>query len=631
MTDTPRLHKAHSEALWLPNDNVAYVHHLRGNIARTLGYTHQSKLYLHPEEALFEVERGALLLRLFPSDESFTPNSGIEISGYPMLSLTECYQYLFSVPISPGFNLSVYQTYSYLRKLGYVVIRSQVYQLLKEHLAVSSDDSDKTEEIEGTDNTGVDSPAAPSTDLLTPESERSLPFTNSAWYRGLFRNWAGLRLSARASPLVDRNTLLSSYEDLYQRLDIIPRSRLRDLNLEENGQTRPLAANTVSRSDDKSQNGAMDNDTGLDYFCVYKPSTPFKKRNIQPPDYCVFVKNLASSPNVMQPPTLAHFRHMFKIAEFPPKVALALVEYGNVMFVTVQDTLIEPLILRPDHSIIHQSFDCRLRLEGCRFLNGDGFGVGWYDSHPEEGPCIFTSTLPAWSNINLRRIAEKIHSPLVFAHVRATTGGTATSESNCHPWQYGCLMWMHNGHLAQFHKIKRRLQNSLRDELFAFIQGNTDSEWAFALFLNQLDDPLRQSFCPYELKEAMLKTIALINLWSKEAGTTQSSLLNFALTDGRTVVCTRYVSSHEFEAPSLYYSSGSRFAERNGSYRMEKRDKREDAVVVASEPLTFEKADWLTVPSNTLLLITPKHNILLYPVKDDFYNPGKRRLVVNNA
>ena len=31
---------------------------------------------------------------------------------------------------------------------------------------------------------------------------------------------------------------------------------------------------------------------------------------------------------------------------------------------------------------------------------------------------------------------------------------------------------------------------------------------------------------------------------------------------------------------------------------MERRDKGQDIVVVASEPLTFERADWVTVPSN---------------------------------
>lgn len=50
--------------------------------------------------------------------------------------------------------------------------------------------------------------------------------------------------------------------------------------------------------------------------------------------------------------------------------------------------------------------------------------------------------------------------------------------------RYGRLMWMHNGGIAEFDKFKRKLQNSLPDELFQFVQGSTDSEWAFALFLS---------------------------------------------------------------------------------------------------------------------------------------------------
>jgi predicted glutamine amidotransferase len=33
---------------------------------------------------------------------------------------------------------------------------------------------------------------------------------------------------------------------------------------------------------------------------------------------------------------------------------------------------------------------------------------------------------------------------------------------------------------------------------------------------------------------------------------------------------------------------------------MERRDKGQDIVLVASEPLTFERADWVTVPSNCI-------------------------------
>ena len=57
----------------------------------------------------------------------------------------------------------------------------------------------------------------------------------------------------------------------------------------------------------------------------------------------------------------------------------------------------------------------------------------------------------AWNNVNLQRLAEKIKSPLVLyvyrsaywrvsGHVRASTAG-ALSETNCHPWRYGRLMW----------------------------------------------------------------------------------------------------------------------------------------------------------------------------------------------
>ncbi|RIA92702.1 nucleophile aminohydrolase [Glomus cerebriforme] len=280
------------------------------------------------------------------------------------------------------------------------------------------------------------------------------------------------------------------------------------------------------------------------------------------------------------------------------------------------------LLTRPAHSIINQSFDSRLRLDKRRPINGDGFGVGWYESNsgPDNTPCIFASVTPAWNNNNLARLAEKIKSPLVFAHVRASTSGTL-SETNCHPWKYNKLMWMHNGHIQDFNKIKRKLQQSLREEIFLFVEGNTDSEWAFALFLNQLSNPEADNFDYKTLKTAMLKTIEQLNIWADEAGITEPSLLNFAVTDGCTVVCTRYISSKTEEAASLYFSSGTNFKEyKPGHYKMVKADKREDIVLVASEPLTFEKADWLIIPTNTCLVITPKFNVLLTPIKDQFYN-----------
>ncbi|KAF9091837.1 hypothetical protein BGX23_004827 [Mortierella sp. AD031] len=242
--------------------------------------------------------------------------------------------------------------------------------------------------------------------------------------------------------------------------------------------------------------------------------------------------------------------------------------------------------------------------------------------------------------MNLIRLADKIKSPLVFAHVRASTAGSV-SESNCHPWQYGRLMFMHNGNIANFHLIKRKVQESLPDEIFLNVNGNTDSEWAFAVFLSQLKTPLQaEPFCHQELKEAVFKTIAKLNAWIKDAANATApttpgrlgiasddgpSMMNFAVTDGVSVICSRYISSSHLEAASLYYSSGTRFERCHSShYRMIKDNRRQDMVVIASEPLTFEKADWLTIPTNSVMVVTCKMNVLIYPVIDEYHNPISR-------
>lgn len=291
--------------------------------------------------------------------------------------------------------------------------------------------------------------------------------------------------------------------------------------------------------------------------------------------------------------------------------------------------LLSDLILNPTHSILTQSYDCRLRLDHRRPHNGDGFGVGYYTTptlSPE--PCIFTSTTPAWNCTNLARLARKTTSSLVFAHVRATTVG-ALSESNCHPFTFHSLMFMHNGHIASFPVLKRALAASLRDDYFLMVEGSTDSEWAFALFLDTLHslgaNPASApegGFGHAVLRKALLRTIERLNGFLDAAGVTEPSLLNFAATDGHSVVCSRYVSSRTDEAASLFFSSGTRFHEykEGGFYRMERHDRGQDLVMVASEPLTFERGDWVTVPTNSVLTIN-RQTVLIHPIEDQYYQP----------
>jgi len=182
-------------------------------------------------------------------------------------------------------------------------------------------------------------------------------------------------------------------------------------------------------------------------------------------------------------------------------------------------------------------------------------------------------------------------------------------------------MFMHNGGIADFHLIKRRLQAELSDDLYNVVQGNTDSECAFALLLSKLPDPKAKSFTTRTLQRAMLDTIATLNQYAEEAGITEPSLMNFCVTDGESIIATRYISSRHDEAASLWFSSGTTFSEyaEGGHYKMTKADKRENIIMIASEPLTFEKADWMEIRTNNMAVITPKMNLLQIPIIDKFY------------
>ena len=220
---------------------------------------------------------------------------------------------------------------------------------------------------------------------------------------------------------------------------------------------------------------------------------------------------------------------------------------------------------------------------------------------------------------------------------------------------------MHNGNIACWRHVKRDLALGIDPKWFVGVQGNTDSEWAFALFLDCLkkaghdpdgEDGARDGFGHAALRKAMLRTIGRINRFVdavpselRDEVMDKRSLLNFAASDGHSVVCTRYVSSTTDEAASLYFSSGTSWkqGEGPGQYKMERRDKGADIVLVASEPLTFERGEypmlplttnfgvlerqltrimadnWVTVPTNSTITIH-KQTVMIHPIIDEYYN-----------
>ncbi len=262
-----------------------------------------------------------------------------------------------------------------------------------------------------------------------------------------------------------------------------------------------------------------------------------------------------------------------------------------------REILLSELLVSPANSLIHQSYGARERREP---LNGDGFGIGWYGSDQPAEPALFKSITPAWNNQNLLELSRHILSGCFFAHIRAASPGMPVSDANCHPFRIGQYLWMHNGTIEGFRLIRRRLCDSLPDRLYDSIQGTTDSEHAFAVFMNNLGDDT--ALTARDLGSALIDTISQIEKWVRRAGVTQPSIYNFAVTDGQNIATVRYVSSANTEPISLYFSKPGEYCYRDGK-PMIRRNSISTGMIVASERLTDERDDWVRVAPNHVLTI----------------------------
>lgn len=261
---------------------------------------------------------------------------------------------------------------------------------------------------------------------------------------------------------------------------------------------------------------------------------------------------------------------------------------------------LDKLITEPEHSLIKQSYDSRLRSEP---LNGDGFGMAWYAHDISPEPACFRSIQPAWNSANLRDLARVSRSSVVLAHVRAASPGLAVTEANCHPFTRGRLAFMHNGSIGGFLEAKRRIQRMLSDGAFASLHGSTDSEHAFALFCDRLDAEKAEG--AERLAAALERTITDILEVTGDAE--DASYLNFAVSDGENAAVTRFAS--EGSPPSLFMSRGRNYVCEEGVCRMVAPPGRKSAaVIVASEPLSEDDA-WEEVPASTIVLVRPDRSV----------------------
>ena len=274
--------------------------------------------------------------------------------------------------------------------------------------------------------------------------------------------------------------------------------------------------------------------------------------------------------------------------------------------------LMEKLLVEPKNSLINQSFNAKEIEEP---LNGDGFGVGWYNHILSKTPATFKSVTPAWNNQNLKSIAPLVKSACLMAHVRAATVGVL-SETNCHPFAYKQFLMMHNGDAPEFSKLKRGLMNGLSEEMFNWIQGQTDTEHLFAVFLDELNTRMSKGELTAEMMaDALNAMVVRLENLIKKHGIDESAYLNMVVTDGERMVGLRYVSNANPEhALSLYYSEGSRYECVAGACHMIPSEGDDRSMMIVSEKLTDFREDWKPVPVNNMILFYKDFTIKIKPV-----------------
>ena len=274
----------------------------------------------------------------------------------------------------------------------------------------------------------------------------------------------------------------------------------------------------------------------------------------------------------------------------------------------------DELLLNPKNSLMNQSHHA---LESDMTVNGDGFGIGWYNHDRRKEPALFRSIRPAWNDENLSYNASMIRTNCLLAHIRAATHGSVSIQ-NSHPFQYEEFLMMQNGGIVGFDRIKRTLINRLEEGLFQWIQGQTDTQYIFALFMTiagELKEKKGANLSFDDLLNCLAQTFAEIEEMKAEAKIEDPSLYNLVFTNGKALLATRYSTRPKMDTRTLYIASHAEcYVSDSGLMAFKPLPKNENAVLISSEALSDEPGLWKEVPENHCIFVEEDLSVDIRPM-----------------
>ncbi len=269
------------------------------------------------------------------------------------------------------------------------------------------------------------------------------------------------------------------------------------------------------------------------------------------------------------------------------------------------------LLYGPDNALVKQSYHPRMM---AGLLNLGGFGLAaWHKQfHQSAKPFVYKTQELSVYDQNLRSFSNNFVVNCMLGHVRgvAYTADHIVMRENAHPFYYQNtdVAFAHNGTLARLNTLKPELFRQIKPQFSQQITGTTDSEWMYALFLSQLNDPANTTMT--DAIEAVQKTLAILARLRKKCGVAINSPINLFISNGQYILATRFVFDYGIfqhskdishnRYHSLWYTVGHEYVDQKGQYCMRCGDKT-TSMIIASEPLTLDTTTWIPVPEYSLI------------------------------
>lgn len=273
------------------------------------------------------------------------------------------------------------------------------------------------------------------------------------------------------------------------------------------------------------------------------------------------------------------------------------------------------LLVDAPNSLARQS-----ALDSRNITNSHGWGIGFYQEHQAH---LQKSVKSAFADRNFKFLTNFIEADTMIAHVRDATVGEI-SDINCHPFRYKNWIMAHNGTIESFQLLKHHILKKIGPELTQHIQGTTDSECFFFLFISNLSKMVNDITSPdidvTVVKVALISTLLQINKLAEEFDIKTPSKLNTVVTNGHVMAASRHGHTLYFTFKNKGFNEDFKLYKDDVNLKLSFDnlesnigESYNESVMVASEVLNI-RDNWFEVPENTILGVTEDLRVSFYSI-----------------